>query len=164
MQRIHLVCLLAILMVVASTGPVSASEGISAAAPLTDLSPVTTDATDGARAWARALEAGDRTVVRLRLDGLGEPGITLGAHVHVGPCVEGDGAAALGHYNSGGDPSPSTEVWLDFVIRPSGRAHALAIVPFHIEPGGARSIVIHALPTAPGGAAGPRLACLPMEF
>lgn len=166
MRRIHATCLLATLMVVLTALPVSAGTVISSAGVLTDLNPTAQDATDGARARARSIVAGERTVVRLQIDRLDPTaaGTAFGAHVHVGPCVAGDGAAALGHYNTGGDPSPETEVWLDFTATSGGTAQALAIVPFHIDAGAAQSIVIHALPTAPDGAAGTRLACLPMEF
>jgi hypothetical protein len=37
-------------------------------------------------------------------------------------------------------------------------------VPFEIIAGAAGSVVIHALATGPDGAAGARLACLPLAF
>lgn len=88
-----------------------------------------------------------------------------GAHVHAGPCVAGDGAAAGPHYNSTGGAvvGPSTEVWLDFTVRPDGTALAVALVPFVVPPG-ARSIVIHAMARMPNGMAGARLACLPLQL
>ena len=103
-----------------------------------------------------ALRRMDRTAV----------GTRYGAHVHVGPCVAGDGAAAGPHYNSTGGTTidPSTEVWLDFTVRSNGTAVAVSAVPFVIPSGGAQSIVIHALATMPNGTAGARLACLPLEF
>lgn len=87
------------------------------------------------------------------------------AHVHAGPCVAGDGAAAGPHYNSTGGAvvGPSTEVWLDFTVRPDGTALAVALVPFVVPPG-ARSIVIHAMARMPNGMAGARLACLPLQL
>jgi hypothetical protein len=91
-------------------------------------------------------------------------GMAFGAHVHIGPCVEGDGAAAGPHYNSGGPPSPDTEVWLDFTVTNGGSGIGRTVVPFLIPPGGAASVVIHAMPTDPTGAAGARQACLPVEF
>jgi Cu/Zn superoxide dismutase len=99
--------------------------------------------------------------------------MVLGAHVHVGSCVAGDGAAAGPHYNSTGIPpvavSDRTEVWLDFVIDSNGTAQAETTVPFLIAVGGAGSLVIHAAETSsgplpPAGTAGPRWACLPVQF
>lgn len=136
---------------------------------LSDLSLHTADVTDGARAGAFVLgRPGRGTIVVLGLWGLDRSaaGTRYGAHVHVGACVPGDGAAAGPHYNTTGGATvdPSTEVWLDFEVRRSGSAVAVAQVPFVIPAGGARSIVIHAMPTMPNGTAGARLACLPLEF
>ena len=107
---------------------------------------------------------GSHAVLRVR--GIeGADGLTFGAHLHSGPCVAGDPDAALGHYNV--DPwsrsTPRTEVWLDFTVD-DGRASASASVPFVPLPG-TRSVVIHAEATDPDtGAAGPRLACLPVVW
>lgn len=96
--------------------------------------------------------------------------MTYGAHLHVGPCVAGDGAAAGPHSNQsvvdGVVPQvvdATTEVWLDFTVRPNGSARSVAVVPF-VPTSGTRSIVIHAMPTDPAGAAGARLACLPVVW
>lgn len=150
--------------------PVEAAPStVTAGGPLVDLA-TAVNATDGARAQLHASAPGNgRTYFVLVLRGLAPSaqGRTYGAHVHVGPCVPGNGAAALGHYNTGigGNPSPQNEVWLDFTVRPGGVAVSRASVPFEIPPGKARSVVIHANPTEPGtGAAGGRIACLPVEF
>jgi Cu/Zn superoxide dismutase len=98
-------------------------------------------------------------------------GSTYGAHLHVGSCVTGDGAAAGPHYNSeaqAGDAtpeiSPRTEVWLDFTVNSAGHASATAVVPF-TPTAGTRSIVVHAMETDHGtGGAGARLACLPVVW
>ena len=98
-------------------------------------------------------------------------GHTFGAHLHDGPCVTDNPAGALGHYNAdvhaGHLPavvSDSTEVWLDFTVDASGDGDSSTAVRFPVQPG-ARSIVIHADPTNPAtGAAGARLACLPVEW
>lgn len=150
----------------ASTVPAAASTRVvHSRGPLSDLSTATVNGTDGGGASAHAIAGEDRTVVVLNLSGLTDPGVIHGAHVHTGPCVAGDGAAAGPHYNAGGGISADTEVWLDFEVRESGNGHAEAIVPFAIASGAARSIVIHAAPTNPTtGAAGARLACLPLEF
>lgn len=153
------------LMVLSLALPALAGSGAQSKAALSDLSTVSS-ATDGAWAVATAAVGSAQTTVTLsvkQLD-LGATGTTFGAHVHIGPCVPGDGAAALGHYNHGGSASPQTEVWLDFTATDGGTGHATAVVPFAIPPGAARSIVIHALPTAPDGSAGARLACLPLEL
>ena len=142
---------------------------LHAQGPLVDLQPAVPAPTDGARATVIALatESG-RTIVFLRVRGLdpADAGRKLGAHVHVGPCVAGDGAAAGPHYKH--DPaapvSPEVEVWLDFTVSGNGTGFALTRVPFVIEEGDAQSVVVHALPTDPSGAAGDRLACLPVAF
>lgn len=135
---------------------------------LTDLQPTTANPTDGAHAIARVRHSTEgSSVAWLILSGLdtGSAGTTLGAHVHEGECVTGLGEAAGAHYNSGaGDPSPETEVWLDFTIRDDGRARAVARVPFQIEEGGAGSIVIHAMATDDNGAAGARIACISLDL
>jgi Cu/Zn superoxide dismutase len=153
--------------VLASAVPAAAASVrvVQSSGPLSDLSIATVDGTDGARASALAVVGESQTVVVLNLRGLTDGGAIHGAHVHTGACVAGEGATAGPHYNAGGGISASTEVWLDFEVRDSGNGHAVAIVPFGIAAGAARSIVIHAAPTDPAtGAAGARLACLPLEF
>ena len=145
------------------------------AGPLRDLQPVTSQPTDGATAQVEATESGGTTTVDIKVQGLDHAaaGARLGAHVHVGPCVAGNGAAAGPHYNASGVIPPvvndQTEVWLDFTIQANGTGRASATVPFSIAPGAAASVVIHAEPTSTGptpppGAAGARLACLPVRF
>lgn len=137
-----------------------------ALAPTWSTGPLQTnaDAANGledATATVQVVEGHDGTMVRLAVDGI-KPSLadrTLGAHVHVGPCAP-DLGLALGHYNHGGEVSPRTEVWLDFRVTTSGQGHSATHVPFTIAPGDAQSVVIHAEPTAPNGAAGARLACL----
>ena len=95
-------------------------------------------------------------------------GTVYGAHIHVGPCVDGNGGAAGPHYNTGGIPDEETEVWLDFSVLPGGYGFASAHVDFVIDAGKAQSMVIHLEPTQDGGAtpgaAGGRQACLPVNF
>lgn len=144
----------------------AAGNAIFSKASLSDVSSLE-DPTDGAWAVASATVGNGRTVVVLNVKDLdrNEAGRTFGAHVHVGPCVAGDGLAAGGHYKVDGAPvSPDTEVWLDFTVTNGGTGHAQAVVPFEIAPGAARSIMIHRDSTAPNGVAGPRLACIPLEF
>ncbi|MDH3681651.1 MAG: superoxide dismutase family protein [Acidimicrobiia bacterium] len=125
------------------------------------------DPTDGARYVVRGRTGSGKTKIRLQVAGIeGQRGRTFGVHVHVGPCVEGDGAAAGPHFNiTGGDVvSPETEIWLGVEIDRRGRGRSRSRVEFEINADIAKSIVIHEQPTAPDGAAGARLACLPLQF
>lgn len=148
-----------------ATGPLVRSHGV-----LTDLQ-ATSAPTDGARASVSAWRTSRGTTVVLRLRGLDRDhaGHRFGAHVHVGECVAGAPAVAGPHYNITGQPpttiSDRTEVWLDFTVGRGGTAHAIAHVPFAIPSGDARSVVVHEHGTDPvTGAAGARLACLPVDF
>ena len=144
--------------------------------PLTDLQPYSTGPFDGADAVVKVIESptGD-TKFGIRIKGIGPSAVgEFGAHMHVGPCVAGDPAAALGHYNTDrlagiATPriSPETEVWLDLVPDEDGVAVDHTQVPFLPDPGenNARSIVIHVEATDEDtGLAGARQACLPLEF
>lgn len=143
-------------------GAVSAEAPTRASGPLVDLQLASADPTDGAAGRVQVTEHAGGTTVTMTLTGLdsGAAGAVHGAHVHVGSCVAGNGAAAGAHFNAGGGVSAQTEVWLDFTVYGGGVASAVANVPFHIPDGGAASVVIHALPTDGSGAAGARLACL----
>jgi Cu/Zn superoxide dismutase len=165
MRYRHSIGLVVATMVVSLAVPALAGMAIFSKGPLADVSGAA-NPTDGAWAVATATVTGDQTIVRLSVKDLdfGSAGATFGAHVHRGPCVPGDGAAALGHYHHGGPVSDRTEVWLDFTVTSGGTGHATAIVPFAIPAGQARSVVIHALPTSSDGSAGARMACLPLEF
>ncbi len=113
---------------------------------------------------------GEGTSAVLVITGLdpSSAGKTYGAHVHSGPCVGGQPAAAGPHYNiegPTGPPDPDHEVWLDFTVLPGGVAYSQTAVPFVIPSGAAQSVVIHEKATDPNtGAAGARLACLPVPF
>lgn len=141
---------------------------------LRDLHPGFIDPTDGGRSKLEmSIDEDGEAEFTLALKGLdpSASGRRFGAHLHFGPCVAGDGAAALGHYNNdvvaGVTPvrtSPDTEVWLDFTVTKSGSAEVETSVPFAPRPG-IRSIVIHQDATnARTGAAGARLACLPVAW
>lgn len=169
MQRSLALILLTLTLVTSLAVAATAAAPARAGGALTDLQTAVDNPTDGADGSITIVRTRHRTVVVFRVAGLdpAAAGERLGAHLHVGPCLEGDGAAAGPHFNIDaydGDPSPevsrSTEVWLDFDVRQSGRAHAVANVPFVLPPGGSQSVVIHALPTDPSGAAGARQACL----
>lgn len=150
---------------VMALAPAASAATVSSSGALRDLQPSVSNPTDGASAKFRAVPdgaGGSRAV--LIVTGLqGSTGTTLGAHVHIGPCVAGSPAAALGHYNTGGPASPTSEVWLDFTIRPGGVGVSQASVPFTVV-SATRSVVIHELATSPTGGAGGRMACLPVQF
>ena len=135
--------------------------------PLVDLRPGVSDPTDGARARVVVKETAHGSVVSLQLGGLDRSaaGESFGAHVHVGPCVPGDGAAAGPHYNANPPQvDETTEVWLDFIVDRRGKAATVTHVPFVIPDGAAQSVVVHEHPTDPSGAAGARLACIGVAF
>lgn len=106
-------------------------------------------------------------------------GTEFGAHLHVGPCVEGNiggGLAGL-HYNDQMVPAGTltdyaqalknreTEVWLDLVPDANGITADSTLVPFVPEDlDGQMSIVIHVEHTNPDtGGAGLRQACFPLS-
>ncbi|TCC28409.1 superoxide dismutase family protein [Kribbella sindirgiensis] len=125
-----------------------------------------------ARAVIVMVSQGPRTTVRLKVTGVGRTaaGRTFGAHLHTGPCVAGDGAAAGPHYNTdvinGHKPvrvDHEREIWLDFTVGPSGAATASTAVRFVPRPGD-RAVVVHEHATDHHGTAGARLACLPLSW
>jgi superoxide dismutase, Cu-Zn family len=134
---------------------------------------------DGAKATLRIKQTSeDGTGFKLRIEGIDPSvaGTEFGSHLHVGPCVEGNGGAAGGHYNHGGGISEQTEVWFDLVPNDNGNVTYNAVVPFvpvDSNPNyipGVMSIVIHMLPTDKTGStptgvgsAGPRQACFPLS-
>ncbi len=157
---------------VVGTGPAGAATlYIEAGGKLADLAPSAANVTDGASADLWAVQSDGGSTYFLYVSDLNPAfeGTTYGVHIHVGPCVAGNGAAAGPHYKTdGGIPTPENEVWLDFTVLPGGFGYSIANVPFTIEPGAARSMVIHLEPTQEGGptpgAAGARQACLPVNF
>ena len=158
----------------AATAPASASTHgplVRASGPLSDLQPAETGPFDGATAAVQIVASAKGSHALLRVRGIdGADGRTFGAHLHSGPCVAGNGAAALGHYNTdvlaGVTPpevSEQTEVWLDITVD-DGAGTATASVPF-VPVAGERSVVVHALATDHHtGAAGARRACLPVVW
>lgn len=139
---------------------------------LRDLQPSRSDPLDGARARLVLAQHGGSSTFVLVVSGVAAEGTgkTYGAHLHTGPCVTGDGAAAGPHYNqstvNGVVPpvvSDQTEVWLDVTIGPDGRAVAVTHVPFVPSPGN-RALVLHEKATDDHGTAGARLACLPVSW
>jgi superoxide dismutase, Cu-Zn family len=139
---------------------------------LTDLSPSTDDVFDGANASAVMIGLEGSSFFRLQITGIDKraAGKEYPSYLHKGPCVAGQGALALGHYNTqeeAGFPAPwavnnRTEVHLDFTVNSDLSAQVSANVPFIPVPE-KRSIVIHPDATHPGSfPAG--LACLPLDI
>ncbi|TCO32723.1 Cu/Zn superoxide dismutase [Kribbella steppae] len=156
----------------AQAAPLVETGVVTAHDDLRDLAPTTSGPFDKARALAVLVSHGDSTLAILQVRGIdtSKAGRSFGAHLHAGPCVAGDGAAAGPHYNTdtiaGTVPprvNPSTEIWFDFTVSPSGAGNAMTVVPFTPLPGN-RSVVIHEKPTDHHGAAGQRLACLPLAW
>ena len=149
--------------------PAGAAPYVNAEGELSDLSSAA-NATDNASAelWAIAGARGTTFLLYVWDIDTSAVGKTYGVHVHVGPCVEGNGAAAGPHYNTGGVPTEETEVWLDFTVLSGGYGFASTHVDFLLDSTKAQSVVIHLEPTQEGGstpgAAGGRQACLPVNF
>jgi Cu/Zn superoxide dismutase len=158
------------LIVAGATVVVAAPWKVQSTGKLADLRTAVADGLEDATAHVKAEPVGpEQTLVKLKLTGIDhlQVGRRYGAHVHVGQCREGDGAAAGPHYNHahGAVISDQTEVWLDFTVAQGGIADSEAVVPFFIEPGAAMSVVVHEQTTnGTTGAAGPRVACLPVDF
>lgn len=157
----------AAVVVLATVTPAVAGAALSFRDDLRDLAPATAGPFDHARAKFTLVRDG-RTQAVFVVHGI-DPSVagqTFGAHLHLGPCVAGNGAAALGHYNHSGTPrvvNDQTEIWLDLTVNGGGNAQSSARVDWSPD-AGMRSVVIHASPTAPDGTAGARLACLPVEW
>jgi Cu/Zn superoxide dismutase len=140
--------------------------------PATTIPPVPNpDLFKDARASAIMIGMDGRSFFRLRVSGIDAVDGKYGVHLHQGTCVAGDSVAAGPHYNVTwddlekkimGDINNKTEVWLDLDVDSDGDARSTATVSF--IPGGPRSIVLHALPTAADGTAGARLACMPFKI
>ncbi len=147
---------------------VSAAPAHVFAGHLVDLSATTADPFGDASAHLVMTPNAHGTLFHLRVKGIdpAAAGHSYGAHLHAGPCVAGNAAAAGPHYNVSMTTPPvasdQTEVWLDFTATTDGTGAADTSVPFLPTPG-TRSVVIHAEATAPNGTAGPRLVCLPVE-
>jgi Copper/zinc superoxide dismutase (SODC) len=157
----------AVLLFAASSAGAAAPTRARGAGELRDLQATSAQPTDHGTAQVTAVVAGGQTTVTLKVQGLDHAaaGDVLGAHVHTGSCVAGNGAAAGPHYNAGGGISDETEVWLDFTIQPNGTGAATTTVPFTIGDGAAGAVVIHAVHTDHStGLAGARWACLPVQF
>src|SRR6266545_6761471 len=124
----------------------------------------------GIKGPAKAVSvSGDKMRVEMSLTGL-PPSYTFGSHIHKLACDE---MQAGGHYQH--NPSPgaandpayanaTNEAWLDFTTDAAGAATVNTDVAWIPRAGEAKSIIVHAMGTAPGGVAGAKLACLPLAF
>jgi Cu-Zn family superoxide dismutase len=132
--------------------------------------PITGAATASATAW----NVGGKLKLELKVTGM--PAMrTFGAHLHRLACTD---TKAGGHYqqspwptntdaSSPTDPTYANvmnEVWLDFTTDASGNASFTRTVDWLPRAGEAKGIIIHHMATGTGGAAGARLACLPIAF
>ena len=118
-----------------------------------------------------------RSTVTLHVKGL-KPSTKYGAHAHVYGCGL-TGTDAGGHYQNALAPigqstnpayaNPRNEIWLDLTTNAAGNGVARTVVPWQFwGDQRAESVVIHAQHTATGptdaGTAGPRLACIDVDF
>ena len=147
---------------------------------LVDLQTQSVGPLDEGQARVTIVETADSTQFSLRVIGINlDYKNRVGAHLHTGECVEGNGLAAGPHYNTdvlaGVKPhkveiSPETEVWFELAPEvelpdDSGRAYDVTTVPFvPVDSDGIMSIVIHVNPTnSTDGTAGSRQACFPLS-
>jgi hypothetical protein len=141
--------------------------------PLRDYDTTSAGPFDSATARLQLVGHGDGTTAVLHVRGV-DPAVagrTFGAHLHNAACATDQPLLSGGHYNhdthvgtSAVTVSDQTEVWLDVTVDASGAGDSSSAVRFAVVPG-TRSVVIHEKSTDPiTGAAGPRLACLPVEW
>ena len=91
--------------------PASAAPAQVFSGDLVDLSGTTADTFGDASAHLVMVQTGIGTMFHLRVKGIDRAaaGTEYGADLHIGPCVEGNGAAALGHYNASPTTPPGGE-------------------------------------------------------
>ena len=147
---------------------------------LVDLQTQSVGPLDEGQARVTIVETADSTQFSIRVIGINlDYKDRVGAHLHTGQCVEGNGTLAGPHYNTdllaGVKPhkveiSPETEVWFELAPEvelpdDSGRAYDVTTVPFvPVDSDGIMSIVIHVNQTDPTtGVAGSRQACFPLS-
>ena len=178
-MRALLTAAAALTLLAASTTPASATasgafgpyqDGATAVTYAPDLVPV------GSHAAVFPIATRKNTVVLLLVNGL-LPDRHYGAHVHTKPCGP-DPANAGPHFQNTPDPvqpsvdpayaNPENEIWLDFVTDAYGQGVASAKVPWRVGDRPAGSVVLHRDHThteaGQAGTAGPRLACVNVDF
>ncbi len=156
-----------------ASGDGAAMTKIASSTGTWEIYPATAPATNAAMNIKGTAEAfdigGGKTKFVLNVTAL--PASTeFGAHLHKLACND---TMAGGHYQDmlppdGGVPADvataTNEVWLDFTTSATGAATKEATVSWKPRAGQAKSIVVHAMKTGVGGAAGAKLACLNMPF
>jgi hypothetical protein len=154
----------------AAVGELSEDATYVFAGPLRDLQPVTDGPFDSAKAILKVWETSDGTTYSIRIKGIDSDaaGDLFHSHLHIGPCIEGQGQAAGGHYNTQAaagfpvtDVSTNTEVWFELTPNEDGVAvwqTSVSFVPVDFHADQIMSVVIHSL----GSSA--REACLPLDF
>ena len=154
-------------LIVMTTTAASAGDNVTAKGDLTIFSNPYGDGrlnpiSDGATAMVHSVEHDGSTTVTLHVKGLPADRM-FGAHVHKLAC---DNNKAGTHYRNdpNGPASPDNEIWLDFMTNDAGNGESHATVDFTIRPGEAKSVVIHDHGTDSSGAAGPKLACIDVDF
>jgi len=122
----------------------------------------TANPADGGSAAVHSVTtASGQTIVTLHVQGLA-PNREDGAHAHVLGC---NVSQAGGHYqNVPGTATPANEIWLDFTTNSAGNGSAQTRVNWTFRTDGANAVVIHDHATDSAGAAGPKLACLDVDF
>lgn len=131
----------------------------------------------GAQGTVGSTSGGGSTSIMLVVSGL-KPDRGYGAHAHTQPCGAA-GADAGPHFQHEVDPvqpsvdpafaNPDNEIWLDLTTDPAGTGAATSTVAWAFPADRrARSVVIHAMPTATeagkAGTAGARAACITVDF
>lgn len=151
---------------VASPAGADDSSEVKARGPVLAYAAVSPNPLTGVRAKLEAhTTRRGRTIVELELKGFARAlqGRTFGAHAHTGPCSAT--VAAGPHYTQPGTaPLRDRELWLDFTVGDDGEASVEVRRDWAFPSGAAKSVVIHADPTAPTGVAGTRLGCMAVTF
>lgn len=122
-----------------------------------------------ARATALAFNVDGNLRIELAVTGF-PASRPFGSHLHQRACND---EKAGGHYQNvpfpmGGmanDPAfanPTNEAWLDFTTDAAGEGAVELTVSWLPRAGEGKGIIFHHMPTAEGGGAGARLACLPI--
>ena len=168
------VCVSAVALFAASPALAGADHG-RGEGPLTSYSSAVPQ---GATAKVTAVyDSSGKSTIVLHVKGL-KPRTKYGAHAHVNACGL-TGAEAGPHFQNVVDPvspsvdpafaNPQNEIWLDLTTNAAGNGVAKAVVPWQFAADRrAHSVIIHEqhTSTVPGsaGTAGPRLACLDVDF
>jgi hypothetical protein len=114
-------------------------------------------------------DTGSGTNFKLQVSGLAGKDRDFGAHLHSGECAPP--TLGAGHYQHEQRPADAgatdpmwandvNEVWLDFKTDSAGKATAERTTNFKVDLARAKSVVVHAMKTGAGGAAGTKLACV----